>query len=489
LRKKRGQTNVFKFGFVVFFMDGVKRAYEILEESTGAKATTQHKLTYDSPTETLEPIYFFILDLMGDFGIKVEKLVDNFTSSPGSAHFGEMGQRASVMQQQGSKLMGDINTVLRSVLNLVYDLREYKILLQSYEDLRNKDTKDAALLSLKQRWMDKVDMQKGNSSIKAMAIGQAEFNTLIDAFLVCNTVKDVENLDLNEVVKRILKPRVAEFNHWIEYSEAELLKRYEIEKTYLKSQVESLKLYSSWAKPYLRAAQQLNMAEGRRHPALVKMFNTMLLELTLLGKRQFDPVPAVPWNEEDLGVINIPKTLQKYAGKRNYFEIVLVDFDFRGIPQRTQQGGYVAGGKTEITFRGYALTDEQLQKFYNEFDKSDITDALSMVDGITDESLGQLTEDIDFFLYDKVPKNKPKEEKKKDAPKDQSNPFLALIGAYNEKPEVKKKEEKDKEVKLTTKEKAIEKDYIMKAAGSASAKTTFTLFEIYKKAHGMPAFP
>src|SRR6056297_2957727 len=176
------------------------------------KCESEHKLVYDSPTETLEPIYFFILDLMNDFGLKPEKLLDNFVSSPGSQHFGEMGQRISIMQQQGAKLMGDINTVLRSILNLIYDLREFKIRLRSYEDLKNPNKKQQALLSLKQIWMDKVDVNKGNSSIKAMALGQAGFNTLIDAFLAVNDEKEIDKLDLNQIVKRILRPRLHEFN-------------------------------------------------------------------------------------------------------------------------------------------------------------------------------------------------------------------------------------------------------------------------------------
>ena len=60
---------------------------------------------------------------------------------------------------------------------------------------------------------------------------------------------------------------------------------FELEKTYLKSQVDSLKLQARWAKPYLKAAQQLEMNEelGAR-PDLVNMFNTIILELTLMGK-------------------------------------------------------------------------------------------------------------------------------------------------------------------------------------------------------------
>ena len=50
------------------------------------KAIIQHTLVYDSSSETLEPVYFFILDLMNDMGLLPEKIVDNFTSSPGSGH-------------------------------------------------------------------------------------------------------------------------------------------------------------------------------------------------------------------------------------------------------------------------------------------------------------------------------------------------------------------------------------------------------------------
>ena len=44
------------------------------------KPLKEHKLVYDSSSETLEPVYFFILDLMNNFGLETEKLVDNFSS-------------------------------------------------------------------------------------------------------------------------------------------------------------------------------------------------------------------------------------------------------------------------------------------------------------------------------------------------------------------------------------------------------------------------
>ena len=158
------------------------------------KPLSKHGLVYDSSSETLEPIYFFILDLMNDFKLETTKMVDNFASSPGSGHFAELGQRATIMQQQGTKILVDVNTVLRSVLNLIYDLKEFRIRLSQYDSLKDPKRKEAAILSLKQIFMDKVDITKGNSSIKAMALGQAGYQTLIDAFLFSKDVKDVDKL-------------------------------------------------------------------------------------------------------------------------------------------------------------------------------------------------------------------------------------------------------------------------------------------------------
>ena len=439
------------------------------------KPKIEHTLSYDSNSETLEPVYFFIVDLMTDFGLAPEKLIDNFTSTPGSGHFAELGQRATIMQQQATKILGDVNTVLRSVLNIIYDLKEFRIRLEHYKGLKsqNKDEKDSSILALKQLWMDKVDMAKGNSSIKAMALGQAGFQTLIDAFLVAKDAKDVDKIDLNDRVKRILKPRIFEFNTWLEQSERELTKRYELEKNYLKSQVNSLKLYSRWAKPYLMAAQQLESKEGGREPALVKTFNTILLELTLIGKRKI--------NVKDEAIKgNLPKDFIKLKSKRDYYACILVDFNFRGIPQRvSQQPHYTFGGKAEVTFRGYALNEDELKKLDEELDKSDINDVLTLIEGTTTESLEQLQEEINFFLEEK------EGEEKKAKPQDDSNPFFALIGKYDKKGT--KKQEK-KKVVVVKPDNFIESENMRPFTEEEAKDTAFKLFDVYKKAHGMPSY-
>jgi len=467
-----------------------KPIHELIKEISAyykkeGKPETEHKLVYDSSSETLEPVYFFVLDLMQDFGLEIEKLVDNFTSSPGSGHFAELGQRASIMQQQGSKILGDINTVLRSVLNIIYDLKEFRIRLSTYEDLKssNKNKAGAAKLSLKQLWMDKVDYPaKGNSSIKAMALGQAGYQTLIDAFLASDDATAAKDLDLNERVKRIVLSRIEEFNSWIKTSEKELRKRYALEKNYLKSQVNALKLYSRWARPYLVAASQLQGKDRTRDPNIVNIFNTLLLELTLLGKQKLKLKDAALE-----GILPEHFKNEKFLKslKREYFVCILVDFKFRGIPQRVaQQSHFAFGGKAEVIFRAYALNEDELAKLQEELSKSDLEGALNLIEGITGDSLKQLQEEIDFFLEDK----EPAEEKEKDEKEDTSNPFLALLGFYNKPPEKKEKPAAEKKQIIVKKDSWDEKKHIRELAINNSKELAFKLFDIYKKAHGMPAY-
>ena len=441
---------------------------------------TSHMIVYDSSTETLEPIYFYIIDLMEEFGMKPEKLIDNFDSSPGSGHFGELGQRATIMQQQGGKILGDINTVLRSVLNIIYDLKEFKIRLQAYDDYKTKDKKEAAILSLKQIWMDKVDMQKGNSSIKAMALGQAGFQTLIDAFLAAQNSSlkyaNGKEIDLNDRVKRILIPRLQEFEGWLKHSGEELTKRYELEKNYLRSQVNSLKLYSRWAKPYLIAAQQLETSSvGSREPALVKTFNTIILELTLLGKEKLDI-------EANSFTGDLPVDFRKMKPKRDYYSCILIQFRFRGIPQKVvQQSHYAFGGKAEITFSSYSLNKDELDKLDEELKQSDIEDTLKLIEGTTTESLDRLQDEINYFLEEKS-----EEEEKGD--KDTSNPFLALLGFYNKSEKPKKEELKEKKVGKIKPDDWIEKTHFRPLTVDAGKAKAFKLFDIYKKSHKMQSF-
>jgi hypothetical protein len=446
-------------------------------------SSREWKLIYNSPFETLEPVYFWILDFMG-YPKNVDKIVDNFASSPGSGHFSELMMKATRMQEEAMKIYGMINTVIKSIQNLIYDLKEFQLRLAIYNDAKSKDKNiaSAGLISLKQIWMDQVDIKKGVGSINMLS-RDLNFVTIRDAFMVTDSLEKVEELDLNDRVKRILKARVQEFIEWKERSETELRKRFEVEKTYLKTQVNTIKLYSRWVKPYLIAAKQLEQG-GISNASLVTAFNTINIGVTLMKKEEVDV-------QKETYAKNLPKNFLDLKNVRKYYSCSVVDFKFRGIPQKMEQH-YTFGGRVDVSFRAYALNEEELALFKKKLEDSDLDDAMKTIIGATDESLGQIKEDIDYFLEDDREKEEEKENEERE--KNDVNPFTALLGLdklkiFQKKEKKNSEKEEEEEVKKLEKE-GIKKDtyaesVIRKLAETNAVDFCYKIYDIYKKAHGM----
>jgi len=455
------------------------------------KPPQEFHLGYDSTSETLEPIYFWIIDwLERNWTKKVDKLVDNFASSPGSSHFADMQGRASQMQQEASRILGTVNNILKGVINLIYDLREFKIRLSHYESAESKDKlkAEAGLLALKQVWMDKVDMLRGQGSLNALSSGNLQFVTLRDAFMAVNSLEDVDKLDLNDRVKRVLKPRVQEFYEWKRRSYEELKKRFEIEKIYLKSQVDALKLNSRWARPYLRAAEQLRGNEKLMGDSgMITAFNTVLLELSIMAKSAINVGDATSRNP--LGR-DLPEEFGRMKKLKKFNSVVLIDFNFRGIPGKQGQT-YTFGGRADVYFRAYALTDDEIELLKYRLDKSDLSSSFMLVEGMTTESLSKIEADIEEFL----PSG---DEKKKDVG---SEPLSALFSFFSSKTKKKKDESpEDQRKRLKKIDEEVEKDghvkpdnfaekYIRNYAEANADNLCFKLYDKYKSAHGMAKFP
>lgn len=443
--------------------------------AAGLKAPLeQHTLVYDAFSQSLEPVYFWILDFVNGVYGKADKLVDNFVSSAGSGFFAEMQGRATRMQEEAMKMMQTAGVLTKSIIQIIYDLKEFKMRLEQYKDLRSKDpnVRSAAVLSLKQIWIDNVDLRRGNASIAGLA-QNFDYVTLRDAFFVANTLDDVKKIDLNDRVKRILEQRLSEYLKWVEESERELTKRFEIERAYLRSQVNSLKLYARWAKPYFRAARQLeqnSMADAN----IVNAFNTAMFELVILAQGRYDPMKDVASGE-------LPKFIMTQK-LRKYTDLALIEFRFRTIPERTdQKGGYSYRGRVEITFTGFALNDEELKAFKSAIEQDDFGDVFAMIEGATTESLEKLRDDIEEFLSD------AKEIKWKDSAKSSSkkqeddNPFSALFSFMK------------KDEPVFQKGKKIERDNfwegVLRSQAILAARLNCRkLYDTYKKAHDMPAF-
>lgn len=426
----------------------------------------KHTLIYDNFSQALEPIYFWIIDYINKEFDSSDKLIDNFITSVGSAQFGETGQKLTRMQEEAMKMMGTSGAIVKSILNIVYDLKEFKIRLETYDDLRskNKAIQSAALLALKQIWLDQVDFAKrGTTSIKQLA-AQYDYVTLIDAFMAASSLEEAKKLDLNERVKRILEQRVAEFEKWVKESESELRKRYEIEKAYLRNQVNSVKLYSRWIKPYLKYAKDLEQ-RATATSSLVNAFNTTLLELSVLGKGKYKI-------DADIDAGNIPKSFKKIK-IREYAPIVIIEFKYRAAPERIQQGGYGFRGRVEMVFTSYALNEHELKVLKSELEKDDVGDLMKLVEGSTTESLEKIQIDLDEFLDEK------KEKKEKE--NQDTNPFSALFSFLkkeDKKVDLEKGIPPDNDV-----EKVIRNQTLV--AGRVNCRKIYNAF---KGANNMPSF-
>ena len=429
----------------------------------------QHKLIYDVFAQGLEPIYFWILEYVNNEFGGTEKLIDNFVASPGSGHFAEMSKRATVMQEEAMKMFGTANTVLRSILNVIYDLKEFKMLLAQYDDLKSSDPKlrGATMLSLKQRWLDLVDIKKGNTALKAMAFGgQSDFVTLLDAFMVANNLEDVKRLDLNDRVKRILEQRIPDFIRWIKESESELRKRFEIEKIYLKSQVNSIHLYARWIKPYLKAAKQLEQ-NASTDSSMVSQFNTSLFELVVLGLGKYDPIFDVKSGD-------LPEAIKR-AKYRTVTPFTIMEINFRSVPERSdQRGGYTFRGRAEITFTSFALNSDEMKVLREEIAKDDFGDVFKFIEGATEGSLQQVQADLDELMEDDSAEKVSKEQ--------DVNPFSSLFSGL--------KSSGSKKVDLS---KGIprDSDFERVIRSQAALQARFKCRKVYdqlKKAYNMPMF-
>ena len=454
------------------------------------KPISEHELGFDSQQNQLEPSYYWLLDWIGERGWDWEKLVDNFMASPGSGQFSEMNMKATKMQEEGMKILGGMNQVIKSVLNLVYDLKEFELRLAHYDDAKSKDPKikETGILALKQIWLDNVDLKKGRGAIHQMATVEMGFSTLREAFMMANSVEDLKKMNadeegglINDQVMRILIPRISEFLKWTDYSEKELRKRFSIEKNYLKSQVETIKLYSGWMKPYLAAAEKLKQKGFEKDAALVNSFSTSMFQLEIFAQK---------------GASLGEGPHENYKGKRGYNSVLVIDFEFRGhVSQRvTQKGdyGFGMGGKIIMKYKCYALNDDEIAAAKKMLDDSDRDAVLDFSANVAEDALKDLKEDLDYFLMSDEDKEKVEFEGKKEEEKKQDiNPFTALLGLGKKSKKPAKKKD-GKEIAIAPED--IKKDnFIEKMLRGTAAKTAATwlylAYDIYKKAHRMASAP
>jgi len=451
----------------------------------------KYELTYDSFGESLEPVYYWILDFMRDIGYGVEKTADFFAAAEASGWLGEMGQRRTALEKRASEILGTLNLVIKSIINLVYDLREFDLRFKSYDALKAKEVSDrkSGEQSLKTIWLTEVDMKKGAAAINMM-VQNLNFISLRDAFMAAEvkwgkdrsetrkkTLEFAEKIDVPDIVKRPLIGRVGEFVEWVYASETELRKRYNIEKAYLKSQVSAMQVYTKWARPYLIATQRLMPAEvetfGKEYESfgitaaeLASPFDVMHTYLEIFGKKEIrnygTHLPEIKITNDD----------------EKIYACVEIKLGFRASPGGAgERGHYTAKGKVVAQFIPYVLTGKQLVDLKKLQDR----EVLQFIDVMTQETLEAMKEEIDEYVKEK--KEEKKEEKKKF-----ELPLVKHIKWTVEQINKFKEASKKLGIKLPPKKQLWEIELLKVAAAKKAAKDAQTIYETYKKSHGMLAW-
>jgi hypothetical protein len=484
----------------------------------------EFNLTHDVFGESMEPDYYWTLDFLREnFGFEVEKSADFFASSESSGYFGEMGGRRTAMESRiaggggAQGLFGTINMVIKSMINLLYDLKTFDVRLSHYKDLKSPSPgqKQTAMDALKGIWLNEVDKTKGNAAIDVLA-AQLNFITLRDSFMIVpvhewykadadskkiseikdKAIENVKKMDLTAVVIRILGPRVKEFIDWLYLSEKELNMRYRVERTYLKAQNDALKVYTKWARPYLISANKLMPAEYedmlKRHKELglgsaatPSSFHAVQMYLELFGIK-----PAKLEVVKMPGYIKSELKLSKEREDAGDMPLTAIEvrIAFRGAPVTVvgarQERGYGFTGKKVFMFVGYVLQKKHY-KLLQEFKDDEVLD---FIDNMTKNSLDAMHDDLEKYMKDE--KEEKKEEKKQFK---LAIPFSKFIretfgtikkfqqqaqGIYKSMPKF-----------VRGSKDAWNLARLILVGEESAKKLTFKVYDIFKKQHGMPTPP
>ncbi|MFC1723323.1 hypothetical protein ACFL0V_04240 [Nanoarchaeota archaeon] len=354
--------------------------------------------------QSIEEAYFWLVSsIRDDWGLgKAIKITDIFTASEQSSFWGAAQQRLQLQQSQVQQYLGLIGKLLKDLFQLVREIRIVQERLDLYTASNKQIYKDANQkiirpigsrrksvpeeTVLKGYW---VDMKDGGVKAPGSVYGLAStlgYSTLPDLFFAAPSMRkeevaryvDVGLKDFNPRVRDVLKKKLAAYLYWKEYTFGELSTRRKFTIKYLRQHYESIQLYISWVKPYLKNVKRLQQNfEKSTSEDLIGAFEGSFVEIETLFYR------------------DIPGCSKK--------PVCLLTMEFRTQPHMDfHQDGYqhkgpVHVGRTEFWMRGYCWTEKQIEK-YKELREKETYDLLGSVDESLKDALESLGKDIRDYL-------------------------------------------------------------------------------------------
>jgi hypothetical protein len=436
-------------------------------------------ITAESQSNSVEPYYFFLLHELGDFGFTyIDKVTDVFTAAEHSSFYGAAAQRLGLAQDKVGQYLATIGKMIKDMFQLVRELRWIDERMRYYDDCNSKDPKkkSVAMTALKGLWIDLVDGvvggQRTGSNLFTMA-QQLQFSALPDLFFDVHPdnadeikkVVEEKAGEFNKTVKRALERKLYNFLTWKESTHKEIINRKQFTIRYLRQHYNVIKMYISWCKPYIRHIERLKGNDTRiSTPDVISAFESSMIEIEIIGRH-------LPTNNS------------------KYYSCLMLSFEYKTKPSmQYQTDGYHRGplhiGITNIVWRAYVWTKEQIEDYKKMKDEEDLEMLKSIDDSLKDamESLGG-----DLLKYLREAEEEitiPDEKTEIPKPKGVGDIFAETLKGFipAKRPSIKREKKKSKkELRLLSEKDSKER----KAAEKIAKGSAFKIYEIFKKAHRM----
>ncbi len=447
----------------------------------------RYKFIIDSPVSGVESIYFWLirfmeerppfgLNLSGEWG-RIEKIKDMYTAGETSSYWGMAEQRKGLQQDKFQQLMANVGQLLKTLFQLIRELRIIDERLEFYKKSYAGDR--SAEIALKSIWIDLVE---GGSKNPASVLGlgsQVGFVTLPDLFFAIHPKKDdvrkeVDKLGdpdhggINRKVREVLERKLTQYLYWKEKTYDELLKGEKFKTQYLRQHYHVIRLYLNWLRPYLKNVQRLQMQGTATDKDIIAAFETSKIEVELLGiETRYEAEGEYGKETKDF---------------KEFFPVIRVKLNHVAMPeiafQSEGQRGAIHRGRTVVIIEAFVA---QVQKEGDKVIRDDLTEYKSKIDKedlelleAVDASIMAMKDDLEKYLLKagELAREQNKDEKKGESV---GSPFKHLFLGFKELAGIPTLHRKDKT-----------KNVNEKGAAENDAKTkAYTLYNIYKKTHGM----
>lgn len=435
----------------------------------------RYKVDYERYDMSLEESYFWVLNwLKIDAAyVNIIKVMDIFSAAAQSDFWGVASQRIGLQQDKVSQFLATIGKMIKELFQIVREMRILDERLNYYINALSGNK--SAEITLKGIY---IDMAEGGAKNPASIFGMAhelQFVTLPDLFFdappTVRTETDVDdyvdNLKFNESVKRVLKRKLYSFLKWKESTYKEIKVRRTFTLKYLRQHFDIIRMYAEWIKPYLKNIRRLTMSQSKADTAdLISAFEGSMIEIEFIAAK---------------------KVTSKYNS------VVLVNFDCRTRPTMSfhqegyQQRGPIHTGRIVINMRAYSWTDDQI-KNYVKMRNEESLKLLTDIDESVKAAMEALGDDLMRYLGEAGETRIPKieEEKGKEGANKPSvlDPFLSVFKGAGELGKAFFPISKSKKVKRKKEDKFKAKEAYDKTIND-TIKNMWTLYDKYKKAHGM----